>query len=78
MNICDRKKFIMAARGIIIDRRGKSCITSEPELIFVEKAENGESVLLTVNGEPYSRVVNMREILLNEDEIASIKKLLEV
>jgi len=59
---CDRKKFRAASEGLIMDRNSEGEVfVCEDALPFVDLAEEGEIIVLTVGGKPISYIENFQE-----------------
>ena len=59
---CDRDKFLAASEGLLFDRDAEGkCIVCEDAMSFVELAEQGEIIVLTVGGKPISYIENFEE-----------------
>lgn len=69
---CDRCQFIDLYHGILMVRNRKGEVTHLGDAAHkaTEASERGEPVILTIDGNPVSRIVNGVEILLEENDNA--------
>ena len=64
---CERNSFIALSEGVLLERNAAGEVrigdtVDAHRALFA--AENGQEVILTIDGKPFSKVVNFREVEL--------------
>jgi len=66
---CNRTVFMAAAEGIILDRDASGkVIIGEAAFPYVERAAQGEIVVLTENNKPVSYIMGYQEYEIKEEK----------